>query len=201
MSTSSHQAAVTPATLIRRFLIGSKSQSGNAMVEFALIAPAFVAIVCGILEFSGILFAQTLLEGGIREASRFGILGSAPNDSTREAAIRAIIGKNAFGVIDADQIQVETLAYNSFGAVGQPEPFEDANSNGSHDAGEVFDDVNGNGIHDEDQGVNGLGGANQVVLYRLAYDWDIMIPLFEPFFGEQLALEATIAVRNEPFGT
>lgn len=202
MFTSSAKLKVMPAALIRRFFVGRKSQSGSAMVEFALIAPAFLAIVGGIMEFSGILFAQTLLEGGIREASRFGIIGSSPNASAGATAIQAIISKNSFGVIDADEIRIETLAYNSFGVVGQPEPFDDANGNGRFDPDEEdFVDVNGNNIRDEDQGELGLGSGNQVVLYRLAYDWDIMIPIFRPFFGDQVALEATIAVRNEPFGT
>lgn len=170
------------------------------MVEFALIAPALLAIIAGIFEFSGIFFAQTLLEGGAREASRFGIIGSSANAQAGEAAIQRIIRKNAFGVIDADDVRITTLTYESFGAVGQPEPFDDANGNGRFDSDEAFDDVNGNGGRDEDQGAAGLGAGNQVVLYRISYDWDIMIPLFEPFFGEELTLEASVAVRNEPFG-
>lgn len=201
MSTCSHALKLTPPTLVRRFLAGKAGQSGSAMVEFALIAPAFLAILGAIMEFSGLLFAQTLLEGGVREASRFGVIGSASDNNNRENAILQIINKNSFGVIDVDDIRLETLAYDSFSAVGQPEPFEDANRNGRFDENEAFVDVNGNGSHDEDQGRAGLGAANQVVLYRVAYDWDIMIPIFEPFFGEQVALQAAVAVRNEPFGT
>jgi hypothetical protein len=33
----------------------------------------------------------------------------------------------------------------------------------------------------------------------MSYDWDIIIPMFVPFFGEAISLEANIAVRNEPF--
>ncbi len=202
MSEWPQQSKITPARLIHRFLVGRRGQSGSTMVEFALIAPAFLAIVGGIFEFSGIFFAQTLLEGGVREASRFGIIGSSPDADAGAAAIQAIINKNSFGVIDADDIQIDTLTYTSFAAIGQPEPFDDANGNGRFDADEEdFLDVNGNGAWDEDQGEVGLGGADQVVLYRVTYDWDIMIPIFQPLFGEQVALEATVAVRNEPFGT
>ena len=190
---------LTPVALLHRFFKGSKGQEGAAMVEFALIAPALLAMIAGIFEFSGIFFAQTLLEGGAREASRFGIIGSSPNAAAGEAAIQRIIRANSFGVIDANDVRIQTLAYDSFSAVGQPEPFEDANGNGSFDAGETFTDINGNKSRDDDQGEAGLGAANQVVVYRLSYDWDIMIPLFEPIFGEELTLEASVAVRNEPF--
>ena len=45
-----------------------------------------------------------------------------------------------------------------------------------------------------------LAGPGDVVVYRLSYDWNIMIPLFEPIFGETVTLQANVAVRNEPFG-
>ncbi|MCP4228101.1 MAG: hypothetical protein GY773_32535 [Actinomycetia bacterium] len=53
---------------------------------------------------------------------------------------------------------------------------------------------------DDDMGAAGLGGPGDVVVYRLSYDWNIMIPLFEPIFGETVTLQANVAVRNEPFG-
>ncbi|MEM8949113.1 MAG: TadE/TadG family type IV pilus assembly protein [Pseudomonadota bacterium] len=186
---------------VYRALTSAKDEKGGALVEFAFVAPLFLAIVLAIIEFSGITFAQTLLEGGAGQASRFGILGSVPDGSSREQAIRDIIEKNAFGVIDADDVRLETLTYNSFAAIGQAEPFEDANGNGSFDENEIFQDINGNGARDDDQGRAGAGDAGQVVLYRLTYDWDIMVPIFQPFFGEQITLQATTAVRNEPAGS
>lgn len=175
--------------------------AGQAIVEFALIAPVLLGLLCGTLEFSGILFAQTLLEGGAREASRYGITGGIDEGLGREGAILQIINDNTFGVIDVDELDIETLVYQTFGDVGQPEPFVDADGNGFFDAGEEFEDVNGNGVWDEDMGVAGLGGPGDVVVYRLSYDWQIMIPVFQPFFGDDITLDASIAVRNEPFGS
>lgn len=174
--------------------------AGQAMVEFALLAPIFLGMLCAILEFSGILFAQTLLEGSAREASRFGITGGVEVGNSREEAILQIINDNTFGVLDPDELDIETLVYQSFGDIGQPEPYTDENGNGSFDAGEAFNDINGNGAWDEDMGVAGLGGPGDIVIYRLSYDWEIMIPMFRPFFGDEVALDASIAVRNEPFG-
>lgn len=184
---------------IRQSLGDARNERGSTMVEFGFVAPLLLAIMFGIIEFSGVIFAQTLLEGGARQASRFGVIGSTPDGSSRDQAIRDIIDENGFGVLDANDIRVETFVYESFASIGQPEPFEDANGNGSFDAGEPFQDINGNGGRDLDQGRQGNGDADDIVLYRLSYDWDIMVPIFEPFFGEQYILEATIAVRNEPF--
>jgi len=43
---------------------------GKAIVEFAFVAPIFLGVTLSILEFSEIMFVQTVLEGGAREASR-----------------------------------------------------------------------------------------------------------------------------------
>ncbi|MGH6895581.1 MAG: TadE/TadG family type IV pilus assembly protein [Geminicoccaceae bacterium] len=169
------------------------------MVEFGFLAPIFVALLAAIMEFSGIMFVQAILEGGAREASRYGITGSTYGGVSREDRIRAIIEDHSYGIVDMDQLQMDTLVYENFGDVGQPEPFTDENGNGGWDSGEPFTDINGNGTWDPDMGAAGLGGPDDVVVYRMSYDWNIMIPLLRPFFGDAITLESNIAVRNEPF--
>lgn len=174
-------------------------EDGAAMVEFGFIAPVLIAILCAIMEFSGIMFVQTLIEGSAREASRYGITGSTFGGVSREDRIRAIVEAHTYGIIDMDQLEMESLVYENFSDVGQPEPFTDENGNGAWDSGEPFTDVNGNGTWDPDMGAAGLGGPGDVVVYLLSYDWPIMIPLFRPIFGESIHLTANVAVRNEPF--
>ncbi len=174
-------------------------ETGNAMMEFAFLAPVFLAMLGAIMEFSGIMFVQAMLEGSTREASRYGITGFTSGGVSREDQIRAIIAQNTHGIIDMNDLQMETLVYQNFGDIGQPEPFDDENGNGQWDAGESFTDINGNGTWDPDMGAAGLGGPGDVVVYRISYDWNIMIPFFRMFFGDAITLRANIAVRNEPF--
>jgi hypothetical protein len=182
--------------LARRALVGD---DGKAIVEFALVAPIFLGITLSILEFSGIMFVQTLLEGGAREASRYGLTGQQPEGVSRDDMILQIVSENSFGIIDIDELEMTTLVYESFDEVGQPEPFTDDNGNDAYDEGEPYVDSNGNGSWDDDMGAAGLGGPGEVVVYEMSYDWPIMIPLFQPFFGDHVTLQANIAVRNEPF--
>jgi hypothetical protein len=151
------------------------------------------------MEFSGIMFVQTLLEGSAREASRYGITGFTAPGVSRDDQIMDVVRKNTYGIVDLDELDMETLVYPNFADIGQPEPFTDAKGNGVYDTGELFTDVNGNGAWDPDMGAAGLGGPGDVVLYRMSYDWNIIIPLFRPFFGDSITLRANIAVRNEPF--
>ena len=172
---------------------------GKAIVEFALVAPIFLGITLSILEFSGIMFVQTLLEGGAREASRYGLTGQQPEGVSRDDMILQIVSENSYGIIDVDELEMETRVYDNFDEVGQPEPFTDENGNDAYDDGELYTDVNGNNSWDDDMGAAGLGGPGEVVVYQMSYDWPIMIPLFQPFFGDHVTLQANIAVRNEPF--
>lgn len=184
----------------RRLREFRRSDSGNAIVEFGFIGPVFIGMLAAVFEFSGIMFVQTLLEASAREASRYGITGFESGGVSREDQIRAIIEDFTFGIIDLEELETETLVYDSFSAVGEPEPFTDENGNEAWDNGEPFTDVNGNGAWDDDMGAAGLGGPGDVVVYRMSYEWPIMIPLFVPFFRETVTLSANIAVRNEPFG-
>jgi hypothetical protein len=188
-----------PAEALRPARGAIVGDGGKAIVEFALVAPIFLGITLSIFEFSGIMFVQTLLEGGAREASRYGLTGQQPEGISRDAMILQIVSENSFGIIDVDDLEMTTLVYDNFGEVGQPEPFTDENGNDAWDEGEPYVDVNGNGSWDDDMGAAGLGGPGDVVVYRMSYDWPIMIPLFQPFFGDHVTLQANIAVRNEPF--
>jgi TadE-like protein len=176
-----------------------RSEHGGAMIEFAFLAPIFIGLLCAIMEFSGIMFVQAILEGSAREASRYGITGFTLEGVSREDQILAIVEDNTYGIIDMDELQMETLVYEEFGDIGEPEPFTDENGNEIWDAGESYTDINGNGTWDPDMGAAGLGGPGAVVVYRMSYDWDIMIPMFRPFFGDAITLQSNIAVRNEPF--
>lgn len=176
---------------------------GQAMVEFALIGPMFITLLLGIFEIAGFLLVNTLLEGGAREAARFGITGREIGSGNREDRIRQIVEDHAVGIIEASDIDLDTKVYRSFDRIGEPEAFTDVNGNGAYDPGEPFDDVNGNGEWDDDQGSDGLGTAGDIVVYTISYDWQVMTPLFRPLFPRDglVTIETSLAVRNEPWPT
>jgi TadE-like protein len=184
---------------LRRLRSAPRNDDGAAMVEFAFLAPIFIGMMAAIMEFSGIMFVQAILEGSAREASRYGLTGFAQGGVSREDQILAIVEDHTYGIIDMDQLEMETLVYENFADIGEPEPFEDENGNEVWDNDEPFTDINGNGTWDPDMGAAGLGGPGAVVVYRMSYDWNIIIPLFRPIFGDSITLRSNIAVRNEPF--
>ena len=178
-----------------------QSEKGVFSVEFALTLPVMLALIFGITEIGLIMFTQSLMEGALRDASRYGITGQVSDPEARLVEIKSIIADRTGGLVDMDTAVVEVLTYPSFSRIGEGEVYLDGNGNGNYDPGETFTDENGNGTWDADIGDAGPGDANDVVLYRISYDWPIIANYTKGYFTSDgsLPLKASIAVRNEPW--
>lgn len=182
-----------------RFL---KARGGASATEFALAVPVFVLLLAGMFEIAMLSFVGVLAEGGLREASRYGITGQAPDGLTREERLVQIVGEHTLGLITVSPQNVTFRVYEDFEHIGTPEPYEDNNpANGQYDIGETYTDWNGNAEWDVDPGLTGVGQAGDIVLYKIEYQWEFMTKLFSVFGGDdgRIDLESTIAVRNEPY--
>ena len=174
-------------------------RDGSASVEFAFGVPALLAFFITIAEVAYLIFLSSTLENAVLHASRYGITGAETGTSTtRIERVLEIIEQQTFGQIPAADLTVETLIFSQFSEIGQSEPFADENGNGSYDAGEAFTDVNGNAVWDSDIGTAGLGGAGDIVLYRVRYTPPSLTG-FGDWATNQIELSAAVAVRNEPF--
>ena len=176
-------------------------RKGGTALEFGLTIPVFVLMMAGVIEVAMVLFVSVLTEGGLREASRYGITGQTPSTGTIEDQLIAIVENHTHGLVQLSSSNVTFKVYGDYDHINNAEPFEDANSNGTYDAGESFTDWNSNGTWDTDTGVAGTGGAGEIVLYEVDYQWEFMTPIFKVFGGDdgKLDLTASIAVRNEPW--
>jgi hypothetical protein len=179
-----------------------RNDDGSALIEFAFTAPLLIMTIVAIMEFSMILFLNASLEGSLRDAARFGSTGYSPTGVNREQVIIEKIEDATLGLVPIDGDHVTTLAYTDFSEVGQPEPYtDDSPANGQYDPGEYYDDINGNGQWDADMGIPGLGGACDIVVYRVETQWTLLLGLLAETIGNPIALTASTAVRNEPFGS
>ena len=177
-----------------------RNNDGSAAIEFSFTAPLLIMTIVAIMEFSMILFLNASLEGSLRDAARFGSTGFTPVGVNREDVIIDKIKSATLGLVPIESENVTALAYSDFSEVGQPEPWIDENSSGTYDLGEPYTDVNGNGQWDDDMGVPGLGGACNVVVYRVHTEWRLLLGLLASTIGNPISLDASTAVRNEPYG-
>ena len=186
---------MTLAHILRRLRADTR---GSAMVEAALGLPILLSAMIGVLEVSNLYFVSASIENAVLRASRFGITGASEEGVAREDLVRAIISEQTFGHVDMDAVEIDTLVYEQFGDIGEPEPYTDENGSDSYDAGEPYTDVNGNGQWDDDMAIAGLGDAGDIVLYRVRYTVPSLTG-FTDWATRKIDISATVAVRNEPY--
>ncbi len=186
-------------------------ENGTTAVEMAMVLPVLLVLLFGIIELSVGMFVNTVVEGGLRDASRVGLTGMDTGGISREQSIVNIVNDASLGLLNLTTADVSSLIYPSFADIGQPEPYTDLDGDGdwsgdpvTHDGtyypdGEPFEDINGNGRWDEDMGTAGLGGPGEIVLYTIAYNWNLLSGQFLPILGGIIPMQASMVVRNEPF--
>jgi hypothetical protein len=57
--------------LLARFPRLRRETSGAALVEFTLVAPLLISLMCGLAEFSQVLRQYHIMEKGVRDAARY----------------------------------------------------------------------------------------------------------------------------------
>lgn len=66
----------------KSFFKRCKREDGQAMVEFALILPIFLLILCGIIDFGWLFYNQLSLNNACREGARYAVVNTAENADT-----------------------------------------------------------------------------------------------------------------------
>lgn len=181
-----------------RFTRLADDQQGAAVAEFALITPALVMVLLGLMDLSYTLYTGTLLEGAIQKAARDATIegagaAAASLDNRVTDIVNDIAGDATIGF--------NRKAYANFSDVNRPEDFTDTNTDGTCNDGEPFEDANGNATWDSDRGTAGTGGARDAVLYTVTVSYDRPFPLMKLLgFDNQVTMVARSVLRNQPYG-
>ncbi len=178
---------------------------GAALMEFALVAPTFLLLLMGIFDISYRAYAVSVLQGAVQKAGR---------DSTLEGAsgglgsIDATITNQMRAVANSVTMSFDRKTFVSFSRAGQAEEFEDrivvatGLPNGIREVGECYFDENGNGTYDSNAGINGQGGARDIVVYTATAVYPRLFPMYGLLgFPQNETITATSVLRNQPFGT
>ena len=87
-----------------------KREDGQAMVEFALILPIFLLILCGIIDFGWLFYNQLSLNNACREGARYAVVNTADDASTQ--AIKNHIENTTTTVFANDGVDIK-IEYSS----------------------------------------------------------------------------------------
>lgn len=163
-----------------------RDQHGATAVEFSLIALPFVFLIVGTIEIALMFTAQSVLQESTFTASRLIRTGQLQQGlaGDPEAAFRESVCDFSALLIPCGQIQFQVKTLPSFADARDETPEFDEDGN-LLDTG--FD----------------AGGANDVVMIRVSYNYPIRTPMMQPVLsnvgGTKRALMSTIVMRTEPY--
>lgn len=175
-----------------------RDESGATIVEFALLLPALMVVLMGLLDLAYNMYTAQMLQGAIQQTARESSIEGA---SANVAALDGIVNTAVKAVAPAATLTFTRMAYTSFTQAGRPEDFDDLNASGSCDNGEPFEDANGNSTWDIDPGSAGFGGGRDAVLYTVRVRYDRLFPVFAFIPGQtrQFSMAASTVLRNQPY--
>ena len=79
-----------------------------------MVAPAVMMLTCGVLEGGMIMGTLATLEGGLKEASRYGITLQQPTVGARIDKIKGNLALHTLDFVDINDSTVSIKTFNSF---------------------------------------------------------------------------------------
>jgi len=137
------------------------ARQGATAVEFALIAPAFLAMLFAIIQTTLFLFAQATLQNAAVEAGRMFMTGSAQTTGTTglsQTQFATDVCPMVSALFTCANLQIDVSTYSSF-------------SSASTSAPSLYDS-NGNLI--TTAGTYSPGTQGEIMVVQLAYPWPII---------------------------
>jgi len=183
-----------------------KDREGATMVEFALVAPVFLLMLIGGFDLAHQSYVGMVLQGALNDAARRAAVEDpqfiAAGD-TLEERVETLVKRQVSRTAPNATITITQENYFDFSGIGNPEKLmKDVDDDGVYDEadGDCFADLNENGQYDTDTGREGIGGANDVVLYEARLTMPRLLPL-DSFLNvaPEVKLGAGAAIRNQPY--
>ena len=162
-----------------------RNRRGATVVEFALVAPMFFALLFAIIETALMFFASQVLETATQDSARVIMTGQAQNASFTQAQFKNLVCSKLTIMFDCvNGVSIDVQSYTAFGSVNVADPI---------DASKNFVPPN-----------NYLpGNPGDVVVVRLFYKWPLYVTglgfNIANISGSQRLLTATAAFQNEPY--
>ena len=91
-----------------------KSERGQSIVEFALVLPILLILLCGIIDFGWLYYNQITLNNAAREGARYAVIHYDPTVDWKEEAesrmINDMVGVNSATAIVSDPVEQQITA-------------------------------------------------------------------------------------------
>lgn len=165
--------------LIRQWL---RRKDGAAAIEFSLLLIPYLTLSLGIIEISLMFLSASLVEGATDNAARLVRTGQIQQSGgDPEAMFRDALCDFAVVLVECGDMEIEIIPLDSYGDY----------------TGATFDG-DGNFMS---QGVD-VGGSNDKILIRVAYEYSMITPLVGPLLNGsdgKTQFMSTIVLQTEPY--
>jgi hypothetical protein len=186
------------ARSVRLLRLLRRNVRGATAVEFAMIAPALLTVLLGLMDLSYNIYTTTLLEGAIQKAGRDSTIEGA---ESKGLAIDNHVRDIVDDIVPNADVAFDRRAYIDFSDVGRPEDYSDLNDDGVCNDDEPFEDANGNGQWDPDRGREDMGGARDAVLYTVTVSYPRAFPFMSLLgWDRNITAKSRTVLRNQPYG-
>lgn len=173
----------------------AQDTGGAVLIEFALVAPVFLMLIMGTFDLGQMAYGKSVLEGAVQKAARDSSLETS-STLVADNMVKNIISP----VLPGAEITTVRTSYFDFVDIGRPERWNDGNNNGKCDYNETYVDENSNGVWDQDIGVQGNGGASDVIIYTVSVKYTPVFRVpFMPANWYERTLTSTAVRKNQPF--
>lgn len=180
-----------------------RDRDGIAMVEFAIIAPVFCLMLMGVMDLGYSAYVRSTLSGALEAGARKASVGQMSSSQVDYIIKQKVVPLlSAAAAADPNTITITKKSFVNFSRFNKPEKMtKDTDGDGTLDVGDCYEDANVNDTFDSAGGVNGLGGADDVVYYDVV----LTVPRVFPMAGllgwpSNMEIRTKTFAKNQPFG-
>jgi Flp pilus assembly protein TadG len=147
-------AAVREA--LRRF---RRNRRGSAAVEFALVAPVFIALLFAIFETTLVFFAGQVLENGVQDSGRLFFTNQANCSGMSQTDFKQSICDRVSALMSCSGVDIDVRSYAAGTAITIADPI---NGSGNYSSNSVYQPPVCN-------------STDQTVVVRGFYQWPLIV--------------------------
>lgn len=181
--------SVRNARLYRRVRDFARDRRGATIIEFAIVAAPFVALIMAVLQTSLVFFSQQALETSAERTARQLMTGQAQTSGTSQASFKTTACNNLPGFMKCANLMIDVQNADNFSSVDTSMPTLTYDSSGNVTNSWKFSP----------------GGAGSIVIMRTMYQ----LPVVSGPLGFDLSnmgsnkrlLIATSVFKTEPYGS
>jgi Flp pilus assembly protein TadG len=165
----------------------ARCDSGATVVEFALVAAPFLALLMALFQTALVFFAGRVLDETTEQASRYIMTGQAQTSGMSAANFATWVCGQTFALFTCSKFMINVQNYSSFSGANTSTPTLTFNANGS---------VSNNWTYN-------TGNPGDIVVVQVMYQWPVVLgplgfTLANLSNGNRL-LMSTAVFKNEPY--